>query len=78
MALIPQSSIDAIKAKIDLVALIQSKGIKLEKHGSQTLRALSPFTQEKEPSFIVTPSEGLWHCMSSGQGWGCVPLCPGV
>ena len=54
--------------QVDLAALVRSKGIELKKHGSKDLCGLSPFTDEKTPSFIVTPGKNLWHCMSSGKG----------
>jgi DNA primase catalytic core len=68
MAKIPDEELDQIKTGIDLAALVRSKGIELKKHGSKDLVGLSPFTDEKTPSFIVTPGKNLWHCMSSGQG----------
>ena len=68
MGRIPDEELEQIKAQIDLAALVRSKGIELKKHGSKDLVGLSPFTDEKTPSFIVTPGKNLWHCMSSGQG----------
>ena len=68
MPRIPEAEIDRIKREVDLVALVQSKGVELLKHGSKDLVGLSPFSEEKTPSFIVTPGKNLWHCMSSGKG----------
>jgi len=68
MPLIPQDKLEHIKREIDLVALVRSKGIELKRHGSKDLVGLSPFTKERDPSFIVTPDKNLWHCMSSGKG----------
>jgi len=68
MPRIPESEIERIKKEVDLAGLVRSKGIALKKHGSKDLVAKSPFTDEKTPSFIVTPSKNLWHCMSSGKG----------
>ena len=65
---IPEEELERLKREIDLVALVQSKGIELKKHGSKDLVGLSPFSDEKTPSFIVTPDNNLWHCMSSGKG----------
>jgi len=67
MPRIPQSEIDRIKSEIDLVALVQSKGIKLEKHGSKDLKACCPFHDDKDASFIVTPSQNIFHCMGCGK-----------
>jgi len=68
MPRIPESEIERIKKEVDLAGLVRSKGVALKKHGSKDLVAKSPFTDEKTPSFIVTPSKNLWHCMSSGKG----------
>lgn len=68
MARIPDDELDQIKRTTDLAALVRSKGIELKPHGGKDLVGLSPFTEEKTPSFIVTPGKNLWHCMSSGKG----------
>ena len=65
---IPDDELEHLKRNIDLAALVRSKGIELKPHGSKDLVGLSPFTDEKTPSFIVTPHKNLWHCMSSGKG----------
>jgi DNA primase catalytic core len=57
-----------LKRSTDLAALVRSKGVELKNHGTKDLCGLSPFTDEKTPSFIVTPGKNLWHCMSSGKG----------
>ena len=68
MARIPDEELNELKRSTDLAALVRSKGVELKKHGAKDLCGLSPFTDEKTPSFIVTPSKNLWHCMSSGKG----------
>ncbi|MCH6259226.1 CHC2 zinc finger domain-containing protein [Puniceicoccaceae bacterium K14] len=68
MPRIPEEDLDWIKRNVDLAALVRSKNIELKPHGSKDLVGLSPFTDEKTPSFIVTPGKNLWHCMSSGKG----------
>jgi len=72
MPRIPDSELDELKRSIDLAALVRSKGIELKAHGAKDLCGLSPFTDEKTPSFIVTPGKNLWHCMSSGKGGSVV------
>lgn len=68
MARIPEEELERLKREIDLAALVRSKGIELKPHGGKDLAGLSPFSDEKTASFIVTPVKNLWHCMSSGQG----------
>ena len=61
-----QKNIDEIKSRIDIVDVI-SDFINLKKSG-QAYKALSPFTDEKTPSFFVVPSKGIYKCFSSGKG----------
>lgn len=65
MARYTEQELDNLKSSIDLVALIQSKGIKLEKHGKD-LKGLCPFHQDKNPSMIITPAKRLFHCPACG------------
>jgi DNA primase len=63
MPRIPESEIERIKRETDLLALVRSRGIDLEKHGSKDWRGLCPFHDDKEtPNFIVSPDKGLWRC----------------
>ena len=52
MARYSDAELNTLKQTIDLVALIQSKGIKLEKHGKD-LKGLCPFHADKNPSMII-------------------------
>ena len=45
--------------------------VELKKSGS-SLRGLSPFTNEKTPSFYVLPAKGIFKCFSSGKGGSLV------
>jgi DNA primase len=64
---IPEPEIEVVKQTTDLVALVQSRGISLQKHGSKDWRGLCPFHEDKDtPNFIVSPAKGLFHCMSCG------------
>ena len=38
------------------------------KRAGRYWKGLSPFTNERTPSFIVTPDRDIWHDFSSGQG----------
>ncbi len=56
-----------LKASVDLVAVVQSRGVKLVKQGKDYV-GLCPFHQEKTPSFHVTPSKNLFHCLGCDAG----------
>ena len=45
--------------------------VELKKSGS-SFRGLSPFTNEKTPSFYVLPEKGIFKCFSSGKGGSAV------
>ncbi|RMG27289.1 MAG: DNA primase [Bacteroidetes bacterium] len=70
MPRIPQKKIDEIYNAIDLVDII-SDYVQLKKKG-QNYWALSPFTNEKTPSFAVNPVKGIYKCFSSGKGGNAV------
>ncbi|PID32940.1 DNA primase [Candidatus Saccharibacteria bacterium] len=38
------------------------------KRAGRNLKGLSPFTDERTPSFMVSPDKQIWHDFSSGQG----------
>lgn len=45
--------------------------VKLKKSG-QNYKGLSPFTDERNPSFYVSPAKGIFKCFSSGKGGNVV------
>ncbi len=45
--------------------------VQLKKAGSN-LKGLSPFTDEKTPSFMVSPVKQIWKCFSTGKGGNSV------
>lgn len=55
MAGIPEEVIDAVRARVDIVDLIQSY-IPLKKQG-RDFKACCPFHSEKTPSFTVRPDQ---------------------
>ena len=64
---IPEAEIEAVKRSADFVALVQSRGIALARHGTKDWRGLCPFHPDKgTPNFIVTPGKALFHCMTCG------------
>src|SRR5262245_49300890 len=44
-----------------------SEYVQLKRSG-RNYKALSPFTSEKTPSFMVSPEKQIWHDFSSGKG----------
>jgi DNA primase len=63
---IREDTIQEIKSQVDIVDVI-SDFVNLKKSGSN-YKALSPFTNEKTPSFFVSPSKEIYKCFSSGKG----------
>ncbi len=70
MARFSDDELDDIKRRIDLAALVRSKGIELKPHGNGHLvgRCPMPGHKDETPSFIVTPGKNLFHCMGCGAG----------
>lgn len=64
--MISRDTIDEIKNRIDIVDVI-GDFVTLKRSG-QNYKALSPFTNEKTPSFYVVPSKGIFKDFSSGKG----------
>ncbi|MCA9353155.1 DNA primase [Patescibacteria group bacterium] len=57
---------DLIKDKLNILDVVSSY-VKLEKAG-KTYKGKSPFTNEKTPSFFVSPEKGFFYCFSSAKG----------
>lgn len=64
--MIARDTIEEIKNRVDIVDVI-SDFISLKKAG-QNYKALSPFSNEKTPSFFVVPAKGIFKDFSSGKG----------
>lgn len=64
MPLISKESIDAVKNRIPLEDVV-GRLVQLKRSG-RNWRGLSPFTQEKTPSFFVLPDKNIFKCFSSG------------
>lgn len=56
---------DRIKQTTDLVSVVESYGVKLKKTGRNYL-GLCCFHDDKNPSLVVTPEKGLFHCPACG------------
>ncbi|MEO1319107.1 MAG: DNA primase, partial [Pseudomonadota bacterium] len=61
---IPQSFIDDLVARADIVEVLGSR-LELKKAGRE-YKALCPFHNETTPSFTVSPEKGFYHCFGCG------------
>lgn len=68
--MIPKSTIDQIMETAVIEEVIGDY-VELKKQGS-SYRGLSPFTNEKTPSFYVIPNKGIFKDFSSGKGGSLV------
>jgi DNA primase len=66
MALIKDSSIEAVKAATEILPVVEDH-VRLRKAGG-TYKGLCPFHQERTPSFTVTPARGTFKCFGCGEG----------
>ncbi len=55
-----------VKSKLSIEDIV-SEYVQLKRAG-RNFKGLSPFTNEKTPSFIVSPEKQIWHDFSSGKG----------
>ena len=62
----PDSQIEEIKSKVDIVELI-SEYVDLKRAG-RNFKGLCPFHGEKTPSFMVTPEIQIYKCFGCGAG----------
>lgn len=69
MARYPDETIAEIKQRTRLSDLI-GRTVSLKKSG-RDFKGLSPFSNEKTPSFIVHDQQGFWKCFSTQKGGDC-------
>lgn len=64
---IPDSDIQAIRERAPIEEIV-GEYVQLKPAGYDSLKGLSPFKDEKTPSFHVRPQRGYYHCFSTGKG----------
>jgi DNA primase len=71
MARIADTEIERLKGETDLVALVESSGVKLEKRGADRV-GRCPFHDDQTPSLVITPGKNLWRCFGACDTGGDV------
>ena len=61
-----RQEVDDLKARVDLVALLQEHGVTVQKQG-RGFKALCPFHAETTPSLSIDPKKGLYKCFGCGK-----------
>ena len=61
----PKEYLDEIKIRLK-VSTVVSKHVSLKKRGKEFV-GLSPFKNEKTPSFTVNDEKGFYHCFSTSE-----------
>ncbi|WIM67068.1 DNA primase [Corynebacterium breve] len=64
---IPDSDVEAIRERADIAEIV-GEYVQLKPAGHDSLKGLSPFKDEKTPSFHVRPARGFYYCFSTSQG----------
>ena len=68
MPRIPDDELERLKREVSLQRLCEKYGVELKPHGKDLI-GLCPFHEDHDPSFVVTPSNNLWHCLGKcGKG----------
>ena len=61
----PKEYLDEIKLRLK-VSQVVGKHVKLKKRGKEFI-GLSPFSNEKTPSFTINDEKGFYHCFSTAE-----------
>ena len=68
--MIPEETIDEIMSRVNIVEVV-GEYVHLTPRGDR-FWGLSPFKNEKTPSFSVTPSKQLYYCFSTQKGGNAI------
>ena len=63
-----------LKKNVSILHVCAAHGIELKRHGTGDHAGRCPLHDDDEPSFIVTPSKNLWHCMGCDKGGSVIDL----
>lgn len=61
-----QDAKEEVRARLNIEDVV-GEYVQLKRAG-RNFKGLSPFTNEKSPSFVVSPEKHIWHDFSSGKG----------
>ena len=64
--LLDMDAVSEVKARLSVEDVV-SEYVQLKRAG-KNFKGLSPFTNERTPSFVVSPEKQIWHDFSSGRG----------
>ncbi len=59
-------AVEEVKSRLSIEDIV-GEYVQLKRAG-RNFRGLSPFTNEKTPSFMISPEKQIWHDFSSGKG----------
>lgn len=71
---IPQHEIDALRARADLVRLVENAGVALKKRGANEWWGCCPVHDERTPSFKVDLVRQRARCFGCGISWDAIEV----
>ena len=69
-----RQELDDLKARIDLLALVEASGLELKRVGTNWF-CRCPFHEDREASLSVNPEARLWNCFACDAGGDCFRWC---
>ena len=69
-----RQELDDLKARVDLLALIESSGLDLKRVGKNWF-CRCPFHEDREASLSINPETRLWNCFGCEAGGDCFRWC---